>query len=45
MIMQNKHFINPQSLTARNTLLLEEKNTALAHSKEDMEKMDAQMVK
>ncbi|RUS80622.1 hypothetical protein EGW08_011632 [Elysia chlorotica] len=32
-----------ESLASRNTLLLEEKNAALAQSKEDMEKMDAQM--
>ncbi|GFN80567.1 kinesin-like protein [Plakobranchus ocellatus] len=32
-----------ESLTTRNTLLLEEKNNALAHSKEEIEKMDAEM--
>ena len=38
------YIVNLQSLTTRNTLLLEEKNAALAQSKEDMEKMDATMV-
>ncbi|KAK3759215.1 hypothetical protein RRG08_054936 [Elysia crispata] len=42
---QKEKTLNQQveSLTTRNTLLLEEKNAALAQSKEDMEKMDATM--